>query len=248
MNSLRTPPLLLVVAALLAATPGCASDSDTTGQVSSATATAPQASVSTSSPVRATAGSPAPTPATAPVVNYAGESANEAENFESYGELAKAADLVVLGQVEAIRQGPDEGSAEFPFATIRIDIRVTEVLRGIAPDAKAGVVEASFSLGQSYDRELLQPAFERALPSEDAIWVLRSLDGVYPGVYRLVTQGSIIEPAPDGSAQPAWYRGTAEAARTGRLAPGVAEQDQNTRLAVELSKLTFEQAIAEARQ
>ena len=180
-------------------------------------------------------------------VDYASLDADEAENFASLRELAGSADLVVLGTVVGIEPGPIEGSGEVQIATARLLVEVREVLRGQASAVTKGQVRVGVVLGEPRDAVKLEQGLLVSLPQGDAIWVLRSLDAFYPGVYRLVTLGSIVEPAPDGTARSAWYRGLARRVSAGQLDAASAASPIE-QLAIDLSQVSFDQAIEIARR
>lgn len=178
------------------------------------------------------------------VDDFASPDADESENFDSFADLTRSADLVVLGPAVSVKPGPIEGSDEFPIATGRIVVSASRILRGDRDLSTLEEVEIAVVLGEPGDVPELEQRLRESLPDGDAIWVLRSIGDFYPGVFRLVTLGSVIEAAADGSAMPAWYRGTSERVRS-QPGPGFeAIDDPVERLATELSEMTFDEAIS----
>jgi hypothetical protein len=207
-------------------------------------ATTDTAEVAGNRPGSTTAPTPAAEESTA--VDYASPDLDEVENFVSFKALAGSADLVVLGSVAGVEPGPVEGADEVQTATARLLVQPSDVLRGDKGAITEGQVRVAVVLGDPRDAVKLEQGLRASLPQGDAIWVLRSLDDVYPGVYRLVTLGSIVEPASDGTAESAWYRGIAARVRAGELDATSAARPVE-QLAIDLSQISFKQAIEIAR-
>ena len=133
--------------------------------------------------------------------NFAQDGTLESENYSTFTDMLAKRDLSIVGSVNRVALGPDESTLK----TARVFVS----------SRKHGVVEVAFVLGSSASADATLKELTAALPTGPAVWVLRSI-AQYPGVYRPVNQAAIIERAPNGKGQPAFYRGSAEAVRSDR--------------------------------
>lgn len=164
--------------------------------------------------------------------DFAKGGASELETYTGVEEMVAKADRVIVGFVLDVQFGPDEGGGgEFAFKTARVFVAEK---RDAAPSA-----EIAFLLGTAESADETFKDLQMALPKGRAAWLLRSIE-VYPGVYRSVNMAGVLEEAPDGTTQPSFYRGSAEAARAG------GKPEDNEALIIDLVKRRFDDIVAMA--
>ncbi len=165
----------------------------------------------------------------ATATDFAGDGGSEIEYYNTADDMLTKVDKVVVGRVVRVVRGPQ--SAEFSTARVFVEDRRSK-----------SQVEVGFvlSLPEAADQTFAE--LRTALPKADAVWMLRSVEKYLPGVYRVANTASIVEKAPDGTSQPAFYRSTAEQARAG-VAP-----TEHRALIEELVKTRFDDLAARAEK
>jgi hypothetical protein len=162
--------------------------------------------------------------------DFARPAGTEAEDVRDVATLLSTSDRVVVGDVVGVEFGPDISELRTAIVKVR--------------DGKSKtVVDVGFALGTRASADSTFKELKAALPNGQSIWALRAVKG-YPGVFRPVTQAAIIEPAPNGKAQPAFYRLSAAAVRSG----GEPEDADHLSLIRDLDRQDFKVLALEAEK